>query len=403
MPAYSNRIAGLTGGGDDGWGLFYRARAMKAAGAPVLELTIGEHDTRTAPDILDAMDAAARGGHTGYAAVPGTKSLREAVAKRLTSFSGLAYGAENVLITPGGQSGLFAAHSLACDAGDTALLIDPYYATYPGTIRGVGAVPCPVAARPEDGFQPREADLMAASEGARSLLINTPNNPTGAVYSDATLEGIARVAEARDLWVISDEVYDAQVWEGAHRPFASLPGMFERTLTVGSLSKSHAMTGSRLGWVAGPEAAVAHMINLATHTTYGVPGFIQDAGRYALDLGAEAEALVAAPFRRRRDMVLARLAQQQASNHLRIGAIPPAGAMYVMLDIRATGLSGNAFGEALLDEEHVAVMPGESFGAAAAGHVRVALTLPDEVFSEALDRLFAFAERRMAARAEVAG
>ncbi|ABD54873.1 pyridoxal phosphate-dependent aminotransferase [Jannaschia sp. CCS1] len=398
MPAFSKRIAGLNGGGDDGWGLFIRARQMKDAGQPVLELTIGEHDTRTAPDILDAMMTSARGGHTGYAAVPGTDALRAAVAKRLSTFSDLAYGPENILITPGGQSALFAAHSLACDPGDTALMIDPHYATYPGTIRGVSAVPKPVVAHPEDGFQPREADLMAASEGARSLLINTPNNPTGAVYSDATLDGIARVAEARDLWVISDEVYDSQVWDGRHRPFASLPGMFARTLSVGSLSKSHAMTGSRLGWVAGPAQAIAHLINLATNTTYGVPGYIQDAGLYALSLGAEAEAAVAAPFRRRRDMVLSRLEGQQA-----IGAIPPAGAMYVMLDIRATGLSGEAFGEALLDEELVAVMPGESFGTAAAGHIRVALTLPDDVFEVALDRLFAFAARRIGAAAEATG
>lgn len=390
MPKFSNRIAGLTGGGDDGWGLFNRARELKEAGEPILELTIGEHDIGTDPAILDAMAVSARGGHTGYAAVPGTQSLREAVAKRL-SVSGLSYGPENILITPGGQAGLFAAHHLACDQGDTALMIDPYYATYPGTIRSVGAVPKPVPARPEDGFQPREADLMAAGAGAKSLLINTPNNPTGAVYSDATLEGIARVAEAHDLWVISDEVYDSQVWDGAHRPFASLPGMFERTLMVGSLSKSHAMTGSRLGWVAGPEVAVEQMVNLATHTTYGVPGFVQDAGQFALSLGAEAEQVVAAPFRRRRDMVLARLAGQQA-----ITAIPPAGAMYVMLDIRATGMSGQEFGEALLDEERVAVMPGESFGAAAAGHIRVALTLPDEVFADALDRVFAFAARRIA-------
>ncbi|WP_341861752.1 aminotransferase class I/II-fold pyridoxal phosphate-dependent enzyme [Gymnodinialimonas sp. 57CJ19] len=392
MPAYSNRLEGLNGGGDDGWGLFYRARAMKTAGEPVLELTIGEHDIGTAPEILDAMDASARGGHTGYAAIPGTTGLREAIAKRLRSFADLPYGPENVLVTPGGQSALFAAHSLACDHGDTALMIDPYYATYPGTLRGVGAIPRAVPTYPEDGFQPREADLMAAAEGAKSLLMNSPNNPTGAVYTDATLDGIARVAKAHDLWVIADEVYDSQVWEGVHRPIASLPGMFERTLTVGSLSKCHAMTGSRLGWVAGPVEAIEHLTNLSTHTTYGVPGYIQDAGEFALSQGPEAEAIVAAPFVRRRAILLEKLAGQQA-----IKAIPPAGAMYVMLDIRATGLSGKAFGEALLDEEMVAVMPGESFGEAAAGHVRVALTLPDEIFAEAMDRLFAFAARKLAA------
>ncbi len=392
MPTFSARIAGLTGGGDDGWGLFYRARALKAVGVEVLELTIGEHDTRTSPAILDAMAASARGGHTGYAAVPGTAALRAAVAARLTKASGVRHAPHNILITPGGQSGLFSAHLAVCDVADTALMIDPYYATYPGTIRGAGAVPKAVQAYPEDGFQPREAALRDAAAGARSLLINSPNNPTGAVYSDATLDGIARVATDHDLWVISDEVYDSQVWEGGHRPFASLPGMFERTLTVGSLSKSHAMTGSRLGWIAGPAQVVEHLITLATHTTYGVPGFVQDAGLYALGLGEEEEARVAAPFKRRRDMVLARLASQQV-----LRAIPPAGAMYVMLDVRATGLSGEEFGAKLLDEERVAIMPGESFGQAAAGHIRVALTLPDEVFAEALDRLFAFAARQVVA------
>ncbi|MEM7722066.1 MAG: aminotransferase class I/II-fold pyridoxal phosphate-dependent enzyme [Pseudomonadota bacterium] len=389
MPRASTRIRTLTGdGGDDGWGLFYRARALKAAGAPILELTIGEHDIGTGPDILDEMHRAARAGHTGYASVPGITPLREAVARRLSESHGVPYGPENILITPGGQAALFAAHHAACDDGARALLIDPYYATYPGTIRAVGAEPVAVPARSEDGFQPDLAALEAAAPGAASLLINTPNNPTGAVYSDTSLSGIARIAEAHDLWVISDEVYDTQVWDGVHRPFASLPDMFERTLTVGSLSKSHAMTGSRLGWLAGPEAVIADLVTLATHTTYGVPGYIQEAGLYALGLGDAAEAEVAAPFLRRREALLSRVAAQNV-----IRAIPPQGAMYVMLDIRATGLSGEEFAARLLDEEQVAVMPGESFGSAAAGHLRVALTLPDDVFAEAIDRLFDLAAR----------
>jgi len=394
MPAPSTRIATLTGAEGDGWEIFYRARAMKAAGEPVLELTIGEHDVRTAPQILDEMHRAARAGHTGYAAVPGIAPLRAAVAERLSAQHGVAYGPENVLITPGGQAGLFAAHHAACDEGDRALLIDPYYATYPGTIRAVGAVPVPVPARPEDGFQPDLAALERAAPGARSLLINSPNNPTGAVYSEASVAGIARIARAADLWVISDEVYDTQVWAGRHLPIASLPGMADRVLTVGSLSKSHAMTGSRLGWIAGPAQVVAHLIDLATHTTYGVPGYIQEAGLMALSLGPEAEARVAAPFRRRRQMVLDRIA-----GHAALAAVPPAGAMYVMLDVRATGLSGSGFAARLLEEERVAVMPGESFGRAAAGHVRVALTLPDVEFVEAVDRLVALADRLAVTRA----
>lgn len=388
MPRPSARIAHLTGpAGDDGWALFYRAREMKRAGVPVLELTIGEHDIGTDPAILSEMDRAARAGHTGYAAVPGIAALRAEVATRLSTRHGMACRPENILITPGGQAALFAAHHAACDEGDRALMIAPYYATYPGTIRAVGAVPVAVPARSEDGFQPDVEAVAEAASGARSLLINTPNNPTGAVYGRAMLERLAEVAQAQDLWVISDEVYDTQVWDGAHVAIASLPGMAERTLTVGSLSKSHAMTGSRLGWLAGPEAVIADLIGLATHTTYGVPGYIQEAGLYALRQGAEAEAAVSAPFLRRRAMVLRALEGQNL-----IRAIPPDGAMYVMLDVRATGLSGTAFAERLLDETQVAVMPGESFGAAAAGHLRVALTLPDDTFAEAIGRLMRFAK-----------
>jgi arginine:pyruvate transaminase len=394
MPQRSDRIRTLLGGEADAWEVFYKARAMKAAGQPVLELTIGEHDTRTDPAILDAMHAAARAGHTGYAVVPGIAALRDRIAARLSAASGLALGRENVLVTPGGQAALFAAHHAVLDEGDTGLLIDPYYATYPGTIRAVGARPVRVAARPEDGFQPRGEDILAAARatGARSLLINSPNNPTGAVYTAETFDGIARAAAEADLWVISDEVYDTQVWHGRHLPFAARPGMAERTLTVGSMSKSHAMTGSRIGWVAGPAEAIADLVQLATHTTYGVPGYIQDAALFALDLGPEVEAAVAEPFRRRRDLVLERIGRQQV-----LGAVPPDGAMYAMIDVRRTGMSGSAFAEALLAERLVAVMPGESFGTAAAGHVRVALTLPDAEFAEALDRLIAFAARRAAA------
>jgi len=395
MPQSSHRISSLLGGDADGWTVFYRARRMKEAGVPVLELTIGEHDIGTDAAILDEMHRAAQAGHTGYAAVPGIPALRDKIAERLAEATGLPMTRDNVLVTPGGQAGLFAAHHAALDEGQAGLLIDPYYTTYPGTIRAVGARPVPVAAHPEHGFQPRAEDIArtARQTEARSLLINSPNNPTGAVYGAETLDAIARVAEEHDLWVISDEVYDSQVWSGRHLPFAGRAGMAERTLTVGSMSKSHAMTGSRLGWVAGPAGMIEDMIQLATHTTYGVAGFIQEAALYALELGPAAERDVAAPFRRRRDLLMARLGGQQV-----LRAVPPEGAMYVMVDIRGTGMTGTGFAEALLDEMQVAVMPGESFGAAAAGHVRVALTLPDETFETAIDRLMAFA----AARAEAA-
>ena len=163
--------------------------------------------------------------------------------------------------------------------------------------------------------------------------------------------------------------------------------MAERTLVVGSMSKSHAMTGSRVGWVCGPEDVIAHLINLATHTTYGVAGFIQDAAVFALGQGADVEETVAAPFKRRRALTLQALEGQQI-----VRALPIQGAMYAMLDIRATGLSGLQFANRLLDETQIAVMPGESFGTAAAGHVRVAMTVDDAHYVAALKQLVAFAK-----------
>lgn len=385
MAQVSHRLRHLNDGGSDGWEVFYRARAMVAAGEPVRELTIGEHDTPTDPAILDAMHRAARAGHTGYAAVPGVAALRDAVAARVEAATGVPTRRDNVLITPGGQAALFAAHLVAGDPGATGLYIDPFYATYPGTIRAAGLRAVALETRAETGFRPTEATFADAPEAA-SLLVNSPNNPTGAVYGPETLAALARAAQARDLWVISDEVYDGQVWDGAHVSPRALPGMAARTLVVGSMSKSFAMTGSRVGWLVGPEAAIAAATDLATVTTYGVPGYVQEGALWALAQGAALEERIAAPFARRRTLALDLLARQDV-----VTAIPPQGAMYLMLDIRRTGLSGAAFADRLLDEARIAVMPGESFGRAAAGHVRVAMTLPDADFADALGRMLRFA------------
>ncbi|MEQ8898383.1 MAG: pyridoxal phosphate-dependent aminotransferase [Roseovarius sp.] len=382
----SRRITGLTAGGSDGWDVYYRANDMLKAGEPVIQLTIGEHDIGTDRKIIDAMHAAAIGGHVGYSMFNGNLNLREAVAARVTARTGVPTTPDNVLVVPGGQAGLFAAHHAACDEGDTALYIDPYYATYPGTIRGVGAKAQPVFARPDRNFQPDPAEIAAVAPEAKSLLINTPNNPTGVIYTADTMNGIAGICQEHDLWLISDEVYDTMIWQGEHISPRTLPGMAERTLVVGSMSKSHAMTGSRIGWIIGPEEAIEHLGNLSTHTTYGVAGFVQEAATFALAQGDAFEADISDPFRRRRDLVIDMLEGQNA-----VRAIPADGGMFVMLDMRATGLSGEEFADRLLTEHLVGVMPGESFGEAAAGHIRVALTVDDDRLAGAIGLLIELA------------
>ncbi len=392
MTRLSNRILTLDGDdrNGDGWAVYYRARALQEAGRKITMLCIGEHDFRTPGFIIDRMDASARGGNTGYALSLGQRGLREAVAVAEAKATGAPTTADNVIITTGGQAALFAAMCAALDPGDLAVIVDPFYATYPATVRGAGGRLGIVPARPERGFQPDPDEVYAATEGARALLINTPHNPTGAVYSRKTLEGIAEVAKARDLWLISDEVYRTQVHEGAHLTPRLLPGMAERTLVVGSLSKSHVMTGFRIGWLIAPEHAIDPLRRMANATTYGVPGFIQDAAETALRDGAETEAETAAIYRRRRDAALDAL----ANSGLKVS--PPEGGMYLMIDVRPTGMDGESFALALLEAEGIAVMPGESFGRAAAGHLRVALTVEDGEMVEALRRLAAFARAKAA-------
>ena len=383
----SFRITQITPGGADGWELYRKARSMMAEGQPVIQLTMGEHDIRTDPQILQALHDAAKGGHTGYPVIPGIPALRTKIADRIADRTGVPTTAANIQITAGGQAGLFMTHHAACDEGDVALFIDPFYPTYPGTIRSIGAVPRSIMARAEDGFQPQASAIAAATDGAKSLLINSPNNPTGVIYATETLEGIARVCQDNDLWLISDEVYDTQVWQGKHLSPRALPEMAERTLVIGSMSKSHAMTGSRLGWICGPQDAIAHLTDLTTNTNYGIPGYIQDAALFALNLGPAFEAQIAAPFQRRRAITQRILAGQNL-----ISAVPMDGAMYVMLDIRPTRLTGEAFAEQLLNEHLIAVMPGGSFGQATVGHIRVAMTVADDLYAAALTRILTFAQ-----------
>ena len=385
----SNRIATILGEGSDGWGVFYKARKMKAEGLDVIELTVGQHDTPTDPMILDAMNDAARDGHVGYTEMPGLPELRDKVAERVEAMTGVPTKRENVLITAGGQFALFASYMATLNPGDKALFIDPFYATYPSTVRAASGIPVAVKAHAENGFQPQRDDLIAEIEGGKALLINSPNNPTGVVYSQQTMNTIAELCKENDLWLISDEVYDTQVWDGAHITPRALPDMLERTLVIGSLSKSHAMTGSRLGWLIGPDPVISQLQHLTTSSTYGLPGFIQQAALVALNAGEEFERKIAAPFLRRRDIAMRLVEKSNA-----VSAVPAQGAMYLMLDIRSTGLSGNEFAEQLLDEHMIAVMPGESFGTAAFGHLRVALTVDDERLEQSLKTLIAFAESK---------
>jgi len=339
----SKRITTLNGEGvtDDGWSVWYRARDMIAAGQDVTLLCIGDHDMPTPAPIIEATKAALDARQTKYAPVDGMLELREAIAARVQAQTGVQTGANNVFVANGGQGALFSALMAACDPGDEVTIVDPYYATYPATVHTASAKLNIYKTSPDAGFQPVYEGLKAATQNSRVLLINTPNNPTGAVYSRATMEAIAKVCTENDLWVLSDEVYDSQVHEGEHISPRQVEGLTDRTAVIGSLSKSHIMTGFRLGWVVAPEDFIAPLTDLANATTYGASGFIQQGALAALTKAGTAEIEARQTYTRRRNLALKVLA---GSNAIKLS--PPDGAMYVMLDIRATGLSGYDFAHA---------------------------------------------------------
>jgi arginine:pyruvate transaminase len=386
MPHPSSRISNITPSGKDGWEVHFEAWKRKQAGEDIVMLSVGDHDFDTPNETVEACVRAVRAGHHHYTQLPGIPALRAAMAKISTRCTGVPTIADHVIATPGGQSALYAAVQATLDPGDHAVVVAPYYATYPGTFRAAGADFTVVEAAAEDGFQPRaEAIEEALTPKSKAILINTPNNPTGAVYSRESLEAIAELCRRRDLWLFSDEVYWT-LGSSEHVSPRALPGMAERTLVINSMSKSHGMTGWRIGWLTGPAELIRLLISLNLVSTYGINDFVSHAAVEALenDYGVgEISELYAG----RRKVFLDAV---RGINSIRIRGSE--GGMYAMLDVSAIEPDCEKFAWAFLDAEKVAVMPGASFGEAAAGHIRVSLCQPDDVLKDAANRLRRFAQ-----------
>lgn len=385
MPHPSSRISGIVPSGKDGWEVHFAAMTRHQAGEDIIMLSVGDHDFDTPTETVEACVNAVRSGYHHYTQLPGIPRLREAMARVSTQCTGVATSADEVIATPGGQQALYAAAQAVLDPGDHAIVVAPYYATYPGTFRAAEASFTVVEARAEDGFQPRAEDITAAiTPQTRALLINTPNNPTGAVYSRATLEGIAEICRTHDLWLFSDEVY----WTlggGEHVSPRALPGMAERTLVINSMSKSHGMTGWRIGWLTGPRDLIALLVNLNLVTTYGLTDFVSRAAVEALE-NAYGVKEIAERYATRRTVFLNAI---RGLNNVTVRGSE--GGMYVMLDISQIEPDCEKFAWALLEAEKLAVMPGSSFGEAASGHIRISLCQPEPVLTEAALRIRRFA------------
>jgi arginine:pyruvate transaminase len=389
----TDRLAGL---GSGKWEVHYRARALKAEGREVIELTIGEPDIPTDAALLDICDAAMRAGRTRYSSGRGEPALLDAIAAKYSRRTGRQIGTDQILCFPGTQSALFAVMAGLVESGDAVLIPDPYYATYEGVVRATGATVVPVPTWDDHRFHLQAADLEAAiTPRTRALLLNTPHNPTGAVLTAEEVAAIGAVCRKHHLWLVSDEVYEDLIFEGRFASPFDRADLAERTIVVSSISKSHAAPGFRSGWAVGPIEFCNRLLPVSEIMLFGGQPFIADMTAHALTHDIPTAALMRAAYRRRSHLVCATLAPCPA-----LRALPPEAGMFLLVDVRGTGLTGDAFARGLLEAEAVAVMPGASFGAQAEGFIRLSLTVPDEMLAEACRRILRFADAQ--GRKEVA-
>ena len=380
---YSNFSERIGGEGAAAWEIHHQAIRAKRAGKDVIVLSIGDPDFDTPVAITEAAVAALKAGDTHYSDIVGFPELRQAIAAHHQRESGQVVTEANVAALPGAQCGLFAASLLTLEPGDEVIALEPMYLTYEATIRASGATMVRVPMRPENHFHLDPKDLAAAiTPRTRAIFFATPGNPTGAMFARATLQAMADLAIEHDLWVIADEVYAALSFGNRHVSIGSLPGMGERTITVNSLSKSHAMTGWRFGWVVGPEALIDHIHNLGLTMLYGLPPFIQRAATHALTQEIAEVGMMRDAYRRRRDAAVGTLNQVPG-----LKCHVPEGGMFMMLDVRGTGMSALDFAWGLFRETGVAVLDATAFGASATGHCRVSFVVDETSLTEACSRI----------------
>lgn len=355
----------------------------------VISLGIGEPDFVTPQPILQAGIHSLQQGETHYTSNSGILELRIALAAYLERLYGVSYDPnDNLLITVGVSEAMYLAMTATINPGDEVIIPEPCFVAYAPEVVFAGGTPVMVPTRVEEDFQVTGAVVEAAvTPRTRAILIGYPNNPTGAVMSRARLEEIAAVAARHDLLVISDEIYDRLVYGVEHVHFAALPGMRERTIVLGGLSKSHAMTGWRLGWAAAPRELLAAMRKVHQYTIMSAPTTAQHAAIEALTRGEEHVERMRAEYNRRRLLLVNGL------NALGLTTFEPKGAFYAFPSIAASGMDENTFAEKLLQEERVAVVPGSAFGQSGAGFVRACYATAYEKLEEALERLHRFMAR----------
>jgi aspartate/methionine/tyrosine aminotransferase len=381
---FSALVDRVRGDGADAWITHYEAVAARERGEDVIVLSVGDPEIDTPVAVVDRAIERLRAGDTHYTSACGRLALRAAVARAHAARTGQAVAADNVIVLAGTQNALFVASLCVAGPGDEVISFDPMYPTYTATIEVSGARMVRARQPAECGFRPDLAHLDALiSPRTRAIFFASPNNPSGVVLSEAELAAIGKLAERHDLWLIADEVYAGLVPGGRQPSLAArLP---EHVVTLGSLSKSHAMTGWRCGWLIGPQEFVFHAEAIAMCMLFSLPGFIQEAALVALDMAPEAESSIRAFCQVRRELLLHALQDVPL-----IHPCPPQCGMFMLVDVRGTGHSGREFMRALYESQRVSVMDGGAFGRETAGFVRICFATDEATLIEACRRMRVF-------------
>jgi len=390
----ASRIAQLQGEG--ALAVFSRAKELEREGRSIIHLELGEPDFHPAAPVVDSLRNAVAAGHDRYCATRGIPALREELARYLSRTRHLTIAPQEVLVAPGCKMALALAMLALIEPGAEILYPDPGFPIYPSFTRGLGATPVPFLLHERNHFQPDLEEIAAkVTDRTRVLIFNSPDNPTGTVYNERSLLGIAALAKKHDLWVISDEIYARIVFTGEYRSIWSLERMPERTIIIDGFSKSFAMTGWRLGYAVAPVELVDAMDLVVLNTFTCAAEFTQLAAIEALRDPTSAVDAMVAEYQLRRDLFISALRRIPG---FRCHA--PEGAFYAWVNIEDTGLPAEELQKILLEEAGVAVIAGAAFGAAGRNYLRFSLVSARHLLEDALDRIERVAVKWRAVPAE---
>jgi len=380
MRRIASRVSQLNGEG--ALAVYSRAKELEREGRSIIHLELGEPDFHPAAPVVDAVRAAVAAGRDRYCSTRGVPALREAIAEYLKRTRRLDVTAAQVLVAPGCKMALSLAMMALIEPGDEVLYPDPGFPIYPSFTRGLGAKAVPFGLEEKNKFQPDISEIAAKITPRTSVLIfNSPNNPTGTVFSESAIQQIAELATKHDLWVLTDEIYARILFCGEYQSIWSLPGMAERTVIIDGFSKSFAMTGWRLGYAVAPVQVIDAMDLLVLNTFTCAAEFTQVAAIEALRDSTRAVEAMVAEYRKRRDLFVAGLN--------RIGGFrcqAPDGAFYAWVNIEDTGMTAEEVQKLLLEEAGVAAIAGAAFGANGKDYLRFSLVSAKNLLEEALER-----------------